>query len=191
MKEKEEIWKDIPGYEGRYQVSDIGRVKSLTYEFYTKTGKIATKNGKLRLASISKVGYPCVTLKINQIGRTYPIHVLVAISFLGHQPNGTTIVVNHKSGDKLDNRLSNLELVTHRDNTSVCHRNFKRPLYSEHPGVTFDKKDGTWKARIQLNKKNIHIGTFKTEINAANAYQNALSNYLKSKHEAKVYSSLV
>lgn len=177
MDEVEEIWKDIPGYEGLYQVSNMGRVKSLTHSIITKTGKTSIRHGKIRSLVVNKAGYPCVTLKTIDKRWTYPIHVLVAMSFLGHTPNGATIVVNHKNGDKLKNHLSNLELVTHRENLSISHRDYKNPLYSIYPGVTFDKKDKKWKARIQLNKKNIHIGTFKHEIDAAKAYQERLHKY--------------
>ena len=101
-----EIWKDIPNYEGYYQVSNLGRVNSL------KNNK--TKKDKLLKISIGYDGYFNVGLSKDGVQKRYQVHQLVAIAFLNHKPNGFEKVVNHKNFDKLDNRVENLEIVSNK-----------------------------------------------------------------------------
>lgn len=92
----EEIWKDIDGYEGLYQVSNIGRVRSL------KFGKI-----KVLKQEIIKKGYKRVHLLKNRKMKGYLVHRLVAEAFI---PNNNNLpCVNHKDEDKTNNRIENLE----------------------------------------------------------------------------------
>ena len=102
---KKEIWKDILGYEGLYQVSNFGRVKSIKF-------------GKERLLrpQLIKNGYLCINLYKNNKCKRYLIHRLVAEHFLDN-PNNLS-EVNHKSEDKTDNSVSNLEWCTHEYNSS-------------------------------------------------------------------------
>lgn len=100
-----EVWKDIPGYEGRYQVSDAGRVRSL------KTGR------GLVLATVSG-GYAAVSLGKNA-SRT--VHRLVALAFLGPAPEDKPLVL-HRDGDRKNNLLSNLRYGSHYDNISDARR---------------------------------------------------------------------
>jgi len=108
----EKIWKAIPGYEGLYEVSNYGEVRS-----YLKGGEPQLKN--LRLS----MDYPTCDLfgsgKKNK--KTCRAHVLVAMAFLDHNPDAYAIVVNHIDNNPLNNRLDNLELVTQRYNSS-CHK---------------------------------------------------------------------
>lgn len=109
-----EIWKDIPGYEARYQVSDLGRVRSLD-----RTVRAVSKAGREYLRSAPGVvlrpgrsrGYLIVNLPPEG---TVAIHLLVACSFVaGFSPG---LQVNHKDGDKTNNTAANLEWVTRREN---------------------------------------------------------------------------
>ena len=99
MENIEEKWKDIKGFEGHYQVSDKGRVKSVKF-------------GKERILSIrrSKFGYLLVNLWKNHKMKTFKIHRLVAQAFLPNQNNLPQ--VNHKDEDKTNNYVENLEWCT-------------------------------------------------------------------------------
>lgn len=115
MKEAIEIWKDIPNYEG-YQVSNLGRVKSL--ERIDALGhRLKEKILKPQLNS----RYYQVELCKQSIGKKYYVHRLVWIAFNGQIPEG--LQVNHINEVKTDNRLSNLNLMTAKENTNWGSRN--------------------------------------------------------------------
>lgn len=107
----EEVWKDIKDYEGLYQVSNMGRVKSLPKLKKTPTTTFMTKE-IIKKANICK-GYLRLGLKKNGITKSYFVHCLVAQAFLG-DANGLT--VNHKDENKLNNRADNLEYMTLAEN---------------------------------------------------------------------------
>ena len=108
---EKEIWKDIPEYEG-YQVSNLGRVKSL--ERIDALGHRLKE--KILKPSISHNGYYRVCLHKNSIGKMHVVHRLVWIAFNGPIPEG--LQVNHINEIKSDNRLSNLNLMTPKENTN-------------------------------------------------------------------------
>ena len=97
-----EIWKDIKNYEGVYQVSNQGNVRRILSGGRTKTLK--NREGL----------YYTVSLSYNQFKKTYAVHRLVAETFLLRKPWETE--VNHKDGNKHNNRVENLEWVTQQDN---------------------------------------------------------------------------
>lgn len=103
-----EIWKDIADYEGLYQVSNLGRVKRIG------SGSGAT-SGRIKTPSDHNAGYSSVALYKNNKERAFLIHRLVAHAFIG---NIDGLDVNHINGDKRDNRLENLEIVTRKQNIS-------------------------------------------------------------------------
>lgn len=157
----EEIFKDIPDYEGLYQVSNLGRVKS----FKCKKEKIL-KN------SIGNHGYFRVTLIKNKESKSFLVHQLVSICFLNHSICGYNFVVDHINENKLDNNINNLRIVTNRYNV---HRN--RDNYSsKYKGVSLDKKTNKWLTQIQINGKRKRFGLFNTEYEAHLKYQEVLQN---------------
>lgn len=103
----QEIWKDIVGYEGLYQISNFGNVKSLNYNH--------THTSKLLVPKRHHSGYVMVTLCKNNIHKNKFIHILVANAFIENIENKPC--VNHIDGDKHNNHVSNLEWVTHKQNT--------------------------------------------------------------------------
>ena len=109
-----EEWKDIEGYEGLYQVSNKGRIKSLNYR---RTGKEGMLKGKP-----DKNGYLIVFLyKKGEKPKPFLIHRLVAIMFL-HNPNNY-LEVNHIDEDKTNNNVENLEWCTRKYNMNYGTRN--------------------------------------------------------------------
>ena len=109
----EEVWKDIKGYEGMYQVSNLGRVRSLNRIITNKNKKYEIK-GKIISNSTSKLGYKKVTLQSNGERKTFQVHRLVAQTFINN-PNDKP-QVNHIDGDKANNQVHNLEWVTSSEN---------------------------------------------------------------------------
>lgn len=112
----EEIWKDIPGFEGRYQVSNMGRVKSLPFmqRFLTKRGEEAFRQTKERIISQQAInsGYLIVHLNLDYKRKAATVHRLVADAFV----RGVGDEVNHKDGNKQNNCASNLEYCSYSEN---------------------------------------------------------------------------
>ena len=155
--DNKEIWKDIKGYNGFYQVSNLGRVKSL------KWNKV-----KILKQSINKQGYAYTS--INK--KTYKIHQLVAIYFLSHKPNGMSIVVHHKDNNKLNNKVENLQLISQRDNC-YTHAN----TTSKYTGVCWHKKSKKWMAQITIKNFRYYLGCYVEEIDAYKAYLKKLNQF--------------
>jgi hypothetical protein len=111
----EEVWKDIEGYEGYYQVSNLGRVRSLDRIVPHKIYKFMNAKGKILCPGKVGVGYYTVALCNNSKPKSMFIHRLVAEAFISK--TSKTNDVNHKNGIKTDNRLENLEWCTRSENT--------------------------------------------------------------------------
>jgi len=175
---KEEIWKDIPNYEGLYQVSNFGNVKSL--ERYVK-GKIENRLQKENILSKRLVGnlgnqYYAVTLCNNKDRKQIKVSVLVAMAFLNHTPNGYVgFTVDHIDNNPLNNNVNNLQVITKRENSSK-----DRKGVSKYTGVTFNKKSNKWRSQIWIDGKNKTLGSFDDELEAHRAYQKELQQHLKS-----------
>ena len=113
-----EIWKDIPGYEGRYQASTEGNIRSVDRVVYSRnryTGQPFARHIKgcvLRPGSYCKTGHVSVVLGHGAVGS--PVHQLIMRTFVGPPPDGQE--VRHKNGDPTDNRLENLEYGTRTQN---------------------------------------------------------------------------
>lgn len=107
-----EVWKDIPGYESFYQVSDLGRVKSLTRKVYRGAGFYLCQERILKPALVK--GYPAVALAKDGKSRTMRVHILVMLAFVGPCPEGQEVL--HRHGDRADARLTELRYGTRREN---------------------------------------------------------------------------
>lgn len=113
VKSKLEVWKDIKDYEGIYQVSNFGNVKSLGNEF-------SRKERFLKLSPQSK-GYLTVVLQKNATRKMVLVHRIVAEHFIGNTESKPQ--VNHINGDKTDNSIENLEWVSHKENLDHAIKN--------------------------------------------------------------------
>lgn len=161
-----EEWTDIKGYEGYYQISNLGRVKSL--ERKHSNGKIDT-----HLVKLSKRNYYTVTLWKNGKGKTYSIHRLVAEHFIPN-PNNYKFV-NHKDENKYNNSIDNLEWCTQ--------------FYNNNYGTARERQSNTRKEKyksgklIPKYKKVICITTnleFKSIKEAAEFYKTTRSGIARS-----------
>lgn len=122
----EEIWKDIQGFEGHYQVSNLGKVKSLSRVIIRSNGKKHSVKEKILSVRPCSKGYSRVVLNNEKTKVDSKVHRLVAIAFLAN-PNKRS-EINHKNGIKSDNSVSNLEWSTRSENVKHAFDNkLKKP----------------------------------------------------------------
>ena len=148
-----EIWKDIENYEGLYQVSNLGRVKSLERDVYRQNGTFHYHaGGKILAPVLDRGGYQYVHLSKNGRVKKESVHRLVAMAFLPNPENKRQ--VNHKNEVKTDNTVSNLEWCTSKYNNNYGtkiergiqnRRSYKlgnhpqaKPVFCEELNKTFD-----------------------------------------------------
>lgn len=156
-----EIWKDIPNYNGLYQVSSLGRVKSLWYS-----------KERILKGNVNTSGYYDVKLYYNKIKKSFRVHQLVTICFLNHTPNGLTLIIDHINDNKLDNRVENLQIVTPRFNAHKTQGRYS----SKYKGVYWNKQNKKWMSKIRISGCQKYLGYFTDEYEAHLAYQNAINN---------------
>ena len=122
----EEIWKDIPDYEGLYQISDLGRVKSLR------------GNEKILKQLVNRDGYYVVRIRKNKKRKEYFVHRLMALCFINYKNNYkclddeknkkfnvSNLTVNHIDKNRLNNNISNLEWCSLRYNINYSSNTLK------------------------------------------------------------------
>ena len=166
-----EEWRSIPGYEGYYKINSLGFVKSCARKLLRRGKFPFVSKEKILKYSKDKKGYCYVWLYKDNSKKRFPIHQLVAISFLNYTPKKYITVVDHINNIKDDNRLCNLQILSHRENIIKESKGL-----SKYPGVSFRKKENRWRAQIRIGNKRKHLGNFINEIDAANAYALALSD---------------
>ena len=112
-----ENWKDIEGYEGRYMVSDLGRVKSLHQEYYGgwRNKQLIVRPERIMGTPSNNWGYSNVRLSKDGKAKTMKVHRLVGLAFIPNPNNKRTI--NHEDGNKSNNNVLNLSWCTHSENT--------------------------------------------------------------------------
>lgn len=142
-----EVFKDIKGFEGKYQVSNMGNVKSLNFN-HTKKEKLLSTKGLRK-------GYPIVSLGAKG---NFSVHRLVAEAFV-KRPKGKD-QVNHINGVKTDNRSSNLEWVTGSENMQhALKSNLWKPNTEKAREISHEKSSI---AVNQINEKGDVVNTFKS-----------------------------
>lgn len=161
----EEKWKDIKNYEGLYQVSNLGRVRSLNH--IRKNGKsennVYITKGRILKAAIQNVGYMFVVLSKNGKTKGYRVHRLVAEAFIPN-PNNYKCV-NHKDENKQNNCVNNLEWCTHEYNNNygtkpmkIAKGNSKKVNQYDLDGNFIKQWESLMEAERYLKIKKSHVG---------------------------------
>lgn len=142
---EKEVWKDIKDYEKKYQISNLGNVKSMERNRKTKQEKTAKLPERIMKPSLTNhkkesYKYKYATLCKNSVYKSFLVHRLVAQAFI---PNPESLpCVNHKNFNKLDNDVNNLEWVTYKQNTNHAIKNDKMAyLFGENSRMTHLTKD--------------------------------------------------
>lgn len=144
-----EIWKDIKGYEGLYQISSFGNVKSLDRYIINKNGDKQYFPGKYLTQGISD-NYLKVILSKNNKQRTFRVHILVARAFIPNPENKPE--VNHIDGNKKNNKVNNLEWNTRSENEFHAYRNgLAKPSNKQKQAVVKYAKENYSKKVVQYS----------------------------------------
>ncbi len=179
-----EIFKDIVGYEGSYQVSNLGRVKSLDRTIDSGKGFTRFIKGRILKSNPNGNGYHIVSLNLKGKLTAEKVHKLVAMAFLNHKPCGMEKVIDHMDNDKSNNRLDNLQIITVRENSI---KDKKTSLL--YVGVT--KRYNKFTSRVQIKGNRVSFGTFNTQFEAYLHYRCSLKHLDKYKGNNKEFSDLI
>jgi hypothetical protein len=158
------------GLETNIDITKCAKVRRVKRNWFEESNK-NYKYGEIDFDKLKlhTNGYRNISVKIKGLKNTNTllVHQLIASTFLNYKFNGFNSVVNHIDGNKLNNNLCNLEVITHRENLSK-----ERTKKSGLPvGVSFSKQYKKYVSQIRVNGKIVFLGRF-TDINqAANAYQ--------------------
>ena len=163
-----EIWKDIPGYEGYYQVSNIGNVRSMD-RWIKRSGGVGDLHVKEKILAncTSRHGYVQLSLHKDKKSKKIFAHVLVMLAFVGEKTKGND--VNHINGIKNDNRLENLEYCTrsenmiHAFNNGLCKKTRKtsKSGYNSKKCVVLNTESGIFHESVVETAKayNVYLGS--------------------------------
>lgn len=124
---KAETWKPVVGFEGFYEVSDRGQVRSLDRVYVNNLGRTIKLTGRILKGSYGWV-YHSVSLNAGKLKKGSGVHRFVAEAFIGPIPD--FYVVNHIDGNKINNHVENLEIITHSENVSKTHMTGRNPKVS-------------------------------------------------------------
>lgn len=158
-----EEWLDIKGYEGYYQISNHGRIRSLDRTVSCNKG-ITYLKGKLLKLQKDRQGYLRIGLSKNNYKCMYLVSRLVALHFIENPFNFPE--VNHLES-KDNNYFKALEWTTSLENQN--HRQKNKTTSSKFNGVSWNKEKSKWVSRICVNRKNKHLGFYDTEEEAHSA----------------------
>ena len=173
---EKEIWKDIPNYEGIYQVSNLGQVKSLKRPHRLKE--------KILKLWVTRNGYYRVELWKQSIKKEYFVHRLVWIAFNGQIPEN--MQVNHINEVKTDNRLKNLNLMTCKENTNWGTRTERQAKKLSKVVLQFTLEDILIKEYPSIRQAERENGfSHQNIVNCCNGKQKTAYNYIWKYKENK------
>jgi hypothetical protein len=167
-----EQWKPTKDYEGLYEISNIGRIRSVDRIVNSVSNNGRKAKGKILKTHITRTGYYNVILSKGSKQTNFNLHILVWDAFGVKKRNGRLLQVDHIDNNRLNNWIGNLQLLTAREN------NIKRTLQlrkrNNYTGVTLYNYKGKskWRAGISIAGKGITIGYYNTEDEARLAYEN-------------------
>ena len=165
-----EIWRDVNECKGYYQISDLGRVRSLDRVVEHSNGKKCKYKGIVMKQVLVPNGYYHVVFCINNCKKNCTIHRLVAEAF--KEPVNGKLCVNHIDHVRTNNKASNLEWCTHRENTTLGY--LRKRTTSKYTGVYRSKNTTLWGSCIGIDGKSKYLGHFESELDARDAYIMAL-----------------
>lgn len=161
--EEQEIWKDVPGYEKSYEVSNLGRVKIKPRLIkMPRGGYRKSKSGIVErkpLISRGKRPYTTCSLSKNSKTKSYLLHQVIAMAFLNHNPETATKIVDHIDNDSLNNRLDNLQIISLRKNSTKD----RKPGVSGKLGVYFESKSQSYFASTGIKGVKIRLARSKSK----------------------------
>lgn len=172
----EEIWKDIPGYEGKFQISNFGRVHRFHYIRYDSLGR--SYNLPDRIMTLEKGTYLGVRLE----GKSFRVHRLVAQVFIPNPDNLPE--VNHKDENKHNNRVDNLEWCTHQYNNAYGTKGkrsseYQKALYQTERGKQLKQRISQSVKEYYRKNGNPKKGTHMTPEQVENVRQGAIKGWNK------------
>ena len=175
----DEIWKDIPNYEGKYQASNLGRIRCMPVVYRTPKGKLESTKHYIVEETLLKTGYKRASLT-NKVGEVSHKGVHRWVMFAFHGEREESIHVNHINGVKNDNKLENLEYMTARENNHYIKTLNPDKYTSEYSGVySCNRVRGgkKYESSIVLDGKSYYLGSSDSSYELYLKFQEALKNW--------------
>lgn len=158
---KDEIWKDVPNYEGIYRVSNLGRVMRIWKYKAAFIKKHGITEKTYILSPIFSGGYNGVGLYKDKKYKHFSIHRIVAMAFLGFDPSVPDSFINHIDVDRFNNCVDNLEIVTARENQ---HRKTNNVYEGFEPCIYIEK--GLFLLKLEYLGESYYLGRYSCKDNA-------------------------
>jgi len=158
-----EEYRDIISFEGLYQISNLGNIKSLKRK--------GCLNDRVLKPKPNSKGYMHVTLHKNKKQQVKRVHKLMEQMYFKPLSKESELVIDHINNDKSDNSIDNLQRITVRHNNSKDRTGYT----SKYIGVSWNKERNKWASQLGVNGINLKLGYFIDEHDAHLAYQSALN----------------